>query len=274
MALLSFRPLSDDVDEVTQVLPGALLIKVERGLSLITFANQRPSLVDCFLRSACLRDREGVQLRLSFPYGIFVSVAFLCEQADVHGVHRRNHARLLQHVAVVSASADRATEVFQRSDVRKEFVQFFPNVVVERADPVRWGSGNLQREIGNPPDALELEPWSGANFLPDLANLFLIRLDSPFVLVERLLQFDLATVREIGPACCQAGSLEIGDRADRITLRRVRDLRQVPPRGLFLALFVLRVLPGWRVPEPIFYEQRESRSLDDANPVEVIEIGR
>ena len=60
-------------------------------------------------------------------------------------------------------------------------------MVVQCADPVRWGSGNLQWEIGNPPDALELEPWSGANFLADLANLLLIRLDSPFELVERLL---------------------------------------------------------------------------------------
>src|SRR5579872_7014581 len=206
--------------------------------------------------------------------GQFVAAPDLCEQADVHGVHRRNHARLLQHVAVVGTSADRATEVLQRSHVRKELVQFLPNVVVERADPVRWSSRNLQWEIGNPPDALELEPWSGANFLADLANLLLIRLDAPFELVERLLQFDRATIREIGPACCQARRLEVGDDADRITLRRIRDLRQVPPRGLFLALFVLRVFPGWRVPEPIFYEQRESRSLDDANPVEVIEIGR
>src|SRR5207244_11303206 len=137
--------------------------------------------------------------RLTFPSGISVSVAFLCEQADIHGVHRRNHARLLQHVAVVGTSADRATEVLQRSHVCKEFVQFLPNVVVECADPVRWGSRNLERQIGNSPDALELEPWSGSNFLADLANLLLIRLDSPFELVERLLQFDRATVREIGP---------------------------------------------------------------------------
>src|SRR5438270_9700776 len=90
---------------------------LKRGLSLIAFANQRPSLVGCLLRSACFRGREGVQLRLSFPYGIFVSVAFLSEQTDVHGAHRRNHARLLQHVAVVGTSADRATEVLQRSHV-------------------------------------------------------------------------------------------------------------------------------------------------------------
>src|SRR5207302_10969594 len=71
VVLLSLRPLSDDVDQVAQVLPGALLIEVKRGLSLIAFANQRPSFVGCFLRSACLRDWEGVQLRLSVAYGIF-----------------------------------------------------------------------------------------------------------------------------------------------------------------------------------------------------------
>ena len=37
--LLSFRPLSDDVDQVAQVLPGALLIEVKGGLGLIAFAN-------------------------------------------------------------------------------------------------------------------------------------------------------------------------------------------------------------------------------------------
>ncbi len=38
--LLSLRPLADDVDQVAQVLPGALLIEVKRGLGLIAFANQ------------------------------------------------------------------------------------------------------------------------------------------------------------------------------------------------------------------------------------------
>jgi hypothetical protein len=79
----------------------------------------------------------------------------------------------------------------------------------------------LQWEIGYPPDALELEPWSGANFLADLANLLLIRLDPPLQLVERFLQFDRATIREIGSACCQARRLEVGDSADRVTLRGV-----------------------------------------------------
>jgi hypothetical protein len=89
-------------------------------------------------------------------------------------------------------------------------------VIVECPDPVGWGSRNLQREIGDPPDPLELQPRSGANFLADLANLLLIRLDSPFELVERFLQFDRATVREIGPACRQARRLEVGDIRPRI----------------------------------------------------------
>src|ERR1035441_10318364 len=38
--LPSFRPLSDDVDQVAQVLPGTLLIEVKSGLGLIALANR------------------------------------------------------------------------------------------------------------------------------------------------------------------------------------------------------------------------------------------
>jgi hypothetical protein len=37
--LLSFRPFANDVDQVAQILPGALLIEVKGGLGLIAFAN-------------------------------------------------------------------------------------------------------------------------------------------------------------------------------------------------------------------------------------------
>src|ERR1035438_9701977 len=39
--LPSFRPLSDDVDQVAQVLPGPLLIEVEGGLGLVALADQQ-----------------------------------------------------------------------------------------------------------------------------------------------------------------------------------------------------------------------------------------
>src|SRR5581483_12210186 len=93
---------------------------------------------------------------------------------------------------------------------------------------------------------------------------------APFELVESLLKFDCAAVCEIGTPCRKARRLEIRDRADRITLCRVRDLWQVPPWGFFLALLVFCVFPGRCMPEPILYEQREPCAFDHANPVEVI----
>jgi hypothetical protein len=66
------------------------------------------------------------------------------------------------HTSRVSTSADGAARVLERSHVRKGLVDVFPNVVVEGADSVRWGSRNLQREIANLPYVLELEPRSRA----------------------------------------------------------------------------------------------------------------
>src|SRR5581483_4578459 len=103
---------------------------MKRGLCLVAFPDQFASRVGGLLRSASLRDGEGVKFRLSFGQSLFVRLAFSCEQSDIHGIQRGNRARLLQHVAIVGTSTDRTPEILERPYVREELVQFLPDVVV------------------------------------------------------------------------------------------------------------------------------------------------
>jgi hypothetical protein len=65
--LLSFRALANDVDQVAQILPGALLIEVKGGLGLIACAHQRSSLAGSSFEALIF---EGVELRLSLCQGV------------------------------------------------------------------------------------------------------------------------------------------------------------------------------------------------------------
>ena len=143
VSLLSLRPLADDVDQVTQVLPGTLLAKVKRGEPDCVC---EPTLfVRCAPPSKRLPSRIGkASASIELPVRHLRKRGVFCEQADVHGVHRSKSCPPPSACRGRKYLRRSRRESLQRSHVRKEFVR----VLSERgciARPVRWGARNLQR---------------------------------------------------------------------------------------------------------------------------------